>query len=585
MSLSNLLLLLTLGGCASGSKDDSATRGDPGSTPVGSTSAGTPTGVTPGGSTPAGTTTTPPHTGAHTGDTAPIPLGLVVTTTPGPPCAAPERRLEAPFDRQSLPAGPPPDPYHFEHGGMAVADLDGDGWLDLFLAHDPPAVFLAEPGGRTYRHVPEALDGIDLSHPVGAVAADVDGDADLDLLVTRLGVPNVLLLNDGAGQFIDGTAASGLGGFARSTTTAAFADLDRDGDLDVFVGNYGVAPDNGDDPELPPGEPSELYMNEGDGTFVDVSDRLPSEVQEAYVFQAGLVDVDGDGWTDLLCVNDYGQAYPSRFLRNVDGHLMRDPSLGFDTPYDGMGIGIGDLNGDGVPDLVQTSLRDISLLTSTPAPTVTGWLYVESAAARTFDISYGTDPSRKGHDVGWGAELADLDDDGDLDAVLGFGDWTLHDLPIREDEADGLWLQAPDGTFEEVAEAWGVNDPAVTRGLAVVDLDRDGWLDLVRRPLDTDTRIDHARCGEAAWLEVRLGQRDVPNRFAIGARVEVLAGDRTWVRWVTAGSTSLFTGGPPEVHFGLGELDRVDAVVVHWPDGTTDRVTDLPTRHYVTIEH
>jgi hypothetical protein len=187
-------------------------------------------------------------------------------------------------------------------------------------------------------------------------------------------------------------------------------------------------------------------------------------------------------------------------------------------------------------------------------------------------------PHERGQVFGWGTELADLDADGDDDVVIGYGHWTDSDGDVSQ--ADSLYRQQPDGTFVDVAPEEGMDDGGPTRGLIVADVDRDGCADVVRRQIGLPTLVDFGGC-EGRWLGVELVGGD-GNTRAVGAAVFVEADGRRWTRTISAGSTSLFSGGPPEALFGLGDARRVD-VEVRWPDGGVDRYPDVRTSQRLVL--
>ncbi len=139
-----------------------------------------------------------------------------------------------------------------------------------------------------------------------------------------------------------------------------------------------------------------------------------------------------------------------------------------------------------------------------------------------------------------------------------------------------------DGGFVDVARPWRLYEPFVSRGLVLADLDDDGFLDLAKRFLDRPAAVHLSRCDDHAWLRVSV--RDAGrNPFGVGARITAIGDDgRRRTRWIEAGSTSQFVGGPPEAHLGLGDLDEVD-LEVRWPDGETSTHPAVPTRRRVTI--
>jgi hypothetical protein len=508
------------------------------------------------------------------------PSVLPVVTADLSPARVCPASTRGPWRRRVLPAVPLPSEAELHSGGLAVADLDDDGALDLFLPHFSTSALLLGLGDGDFVDATARLAGLDLADAVGAAVADVEGDGDLDLFVTRWRRPNVLLANDGAGGFVDVTSRAGLGGTTDRHQSATFADVDRDGDLDLFVGSYGAQPSDDfsfDDPDLPPSTDRKyLYLNDGAGGFVERSELLPDDVQRGYTFSSTWLDIDGDTFPELFVWNDFGTAHPSRLLVNGGGRAWTDEpgTTGIDRAFEDMGVAVGDLDRDGLPDFATTSYRRMGLLLSSPAANGAGAVWLDAAAARGLDVV-------ADQEFGWGAAFGDLDHDRDEDLVASFGYWSRYPgTPLRQ--PDGVWVQGEDGTFTQRAREWGLDDPGVGRGILLADLDGDGFLDLVKRNLDRPAEIVGSSCDGSAWVSVALRQASADTR-ALGARVVAVSADGTrQTRWVLAGGSSMYSGGPPTVHFGLGADEEV-TLEVTWPDGRASTTTGVPTRRPVTL--
>jgi hypothetical protein len=495
-------------------------------------------------------------------------------------CADPAARAAAPYRPYVPPgdwAGQPSDPESdalFVGGGLAAGDVTGDGRLDLLVTSATSAFgYWVQVDDLGFEDARDRLPPMP-ERTAGVTLVDLDDDGDLDAYVAVFRGPSLALLNDGHGTFHDAAAELGLQGpEGRRSISSSWADVDGDGDLDGFVAGYGplASPDA---PGLPPGDPSSLFLREGAGFRDVVPDRAaPDPLLAAHTFGGAFVDADQDGRLDLYLVDDFGWTFPSELLRN-DAGVLTVAKVGAESRRENMGLGVGDVDGDERPDFLVTAWDGFSLFESDP-----GGTWTDTALARGLfpDLA-------AGQDVAWGAELADLDDDGDLDAVVALGH-----LPVRSantnplEQPDGLWLQEADGRFHDVAAAWGVADRGRGRGVLTVDLDRDGYLDLVRTDLRGPPSIDLASCGDAAWLRIDLRQ-PAPNPFAIGARIRVGLGDRVLVRDLLAGGTGYGSGGPPEVHVGLGAADEVDFVEVVWPDGSRSRREHVGARRWLRVE-
>jgi len=469
-------------------------------------------------------------------------------------------------------------------GGLTIADLDGDGALDVYLPQvGADQLYLQEEGtlvDMSATNLPEGLD----EQSTAATAADIDGDGDLDLLIATSEGENRLLLNDGSGSFTDGTAAAGLGEQGWPTSSIVPGDIDGDGDLDLFAATWRGCMD----PWIPENAyadtPQVLFENQGDGTFVDVSDRLPAELFEmSLVRLATFLDVDLDGDVDLYLDSDVMPTQEAclegnRLLVNDGtGHFSEaDDETGANVRIAGMGLGVGDLNGDGYPELAMSSLAEVVFLETDAALS-----WYDSSLVRGLAV----DAEAEARWSGWGTELADVDNDGDLDIYMGFGALSAG-VPEAEDnpaeQPDALYLQGSDGTFTEVSADWDVDDVASTRAVAAVDFDGDGFLDLAHRVVDGPATIQLSRCDESAWLQVRV-EGDDANTQALGTRVVLTAGEQTWTRWIGVGGTGLHSSVAPSAHFGLGDVEEV-ALTVHWPDGRRTDVAVVKTRQVVALK-
>ena len=462
----------------------------------------------------------------------------------------------------------------WRNAGVVVVDLNGDEHLDIFLPNEVQSQLRLGLGDGLFVDASDQLPkrtGNDLG--VGASAADYDGDGDMDLYISRALGADQLWQNDGTGVFWDVTAAAGLTDQAElSGVGSAWADMDGDGDLDLLAAHFRDELDTG-----PPGkaDPNVLYENLGDGTFQDISDRLPANALDGFTWVGSWQDINVDGVMDLLFVNDFGDVVPNMALTNDGTGQFTDVSeqVGLDISMDGMGLGVGDLNWDGRPDFLISNLESQVLLESLPDGS-----WIRTGVARNLIA----DPYA-GRVAGWGTEMADLDLDGRLDAIMSFGALAFDDIDIMYSQPDALWHQQEDGTFIQKAEILGVDHIGTGRGFLPVDLNRDGWLDLVLRDRDGPGVIYQAHCGDNAWLRVTLAQSGL-NRYAVGARVEVVADGVTQWRQIYAGGTSVSSSGPPEAHFGLGSLEQVDVRVI-WPDGSESQVQELPTRGHLHILH
>lgn len=493
-------------------------------------------------------------------------------------CTDPSLRDETPWDRVAAQQPTLADPQSFTiiGGGIATADFDGDEDLDVFIPGPVDAqLHMQQPDGTFDREEDSRLLAIDMSGATGASVVDFDADGDLDIFVTRWREPNLMLANDGTGHFFNVTVTTGITGAYRSQTSS-WGDKDGDGDLDLFVGNYGPRPKEGlATTNFEVADPSRLWENQGDGTFIETSDVFPQDVHDAYTFMSSWYDLDIDGDLDLLIVNDFGWARPSRVFWNTPNGLEMDPGgalgAGIDLPFAGMGLGIADLNNDERPDFLQTSWKEISLLVSRPEG-----FWVEESGSRNIHVTYSDGPRQI---FGWGAELVDIDNDGDHDGVANFGYWETYAEVFEQ--RDALYIQE-DGVFTEQAQAWGMDDAGYNRGLITADVNNDGMIDVIKRDLNGTSPMYLSRCNEAAWLRVRP-RMDGPNTHAVGARIRFVSGTKVWTRTVVAGGTSMYSGGPPEVHVGLGDRDTLDLVQILWPDGEVTDITDVGTRQIIDV--
>lgn len=466
-------------------------------------------------------------------------------------------------------------------GGVAVGDVDGDGWLDLYAVRgDIGANVLLRNRGPdaegTVRFVDDAVAAgvaLDGTLSSGPMFFDADGDGWLDLFVGGIeGTLPRLFRNrgDGTGHFDDVTATAGITAVG-NTVSATHGDLDRDGDLDVFLTHWNQANST---------DRVHIWRNRGDGTFEPVRDDKAGIVGYEvfdYTLAPNIVDLDGDGWPDLAITGDFGTSKVFRNLgHQADGGLrFEDVTTHTISDENGMGAAFDDVDGDGDLDWFVSSIWDPDGHSQGHWGITGNRLYANRGDA-TFDDITDAAGVRIGW-WGWAACFVDVDLDGrrDLFHTNGFLGPTaieFHDDPSR------LFLAQGGGAYVERSVELGLVDREQGRGAVCFDYDRDGDIDILVANNSGPPRLfrndDATRGQDHHWISIRLRNPGTLNPDAIGAHIEIEAGGRRQTAAVF-GRCSYVSQQPLERHFGLAGADRVDRVRVTWPDGQIDTWDDL----------
>ena len=485
--------------------------------------------------------------------------------------------------------------------GITVFDYNNDHLMDLYLMNGTWLEGISDPEGKTFKDTSNKLyknngngtfsevssdAGVDDKHwSMAAGAIDYDNDGDLDLYLLNYG-PNVFYRNNGDGTFNDITASLGLSGpdmlngFTKWSIGVIFWDNNRDGRLDLMVGNFlAFDPDyvSASTPDMMPhpseykGQASMLYEQRTDGKFVDVTRKYDLYFPDSKCMGLTIFDYDDDGDLDIFQANDH----QLNFLFRKDNGLYKEVGVASGVAANSQGIptgsmhgSVGDVDGDGLIDILVADLRY-------------GALYRNIGNGVFTDITESSGISGPMAGKGcWGAQLFDYDNDGDLDIVAANG--TAEELILQYPlllENDGK------GHFKNVGQEHGpyFSDKRSGRGMAVWDYDNDGDMDIIVSHVDMQATAALLRNDGNTnhWLGLTLMGKEGP-AAAIGAKVIAIAGEKKQVL-VNQWATCYLSNNDPRIHIGLGRQKLINQLEITWSDGKKEVYKNIACDQYLTI--
>lgn len=496
-------------------------------------------------------------------------------------------------------------------GGVAALDFDNDGCADLYFTNGAALPALRKTGpefyNRLYRNrcdgtfedVTEKAGVAGEGYSMAVAAADFDNDGLVDLFVAGVN-RNILYRNLGGGRFADVTASAGLSGVDPKhgkmwSISAGWFDYDNDGWLDLFVSNY-VAWDPAAEPSCGSsdarfychpntyrGLPNQLFHNNHDGTFTDVSRPSGIAAHTGKGMGVAFADFDGDGLEDIFVANDSVRSFLFRnqgngAFREVGveaGVALRDDG----KPIAGMGVDFRDFDNDGRPDLVVSGMVN------------DGFLLFRNLGKRALFEDFG---QRSGLQLatrpltGWSLGLYDFDNDGWRDLFCAVSHFPSLEPYIGKSAAqpNRIFRNVGGARFEDVSATAGPDFqvPGLHHGAAFADFDNDGRIDVAVTTLDGPVKLyRNLTPGANHWLALRLrGKRS--NRQGLGAVIELALPDGRRLTGHATTSVGYASSSEPLVRFGLGASASVDRIVVHWPGGRVQEVRSAAIDRIVDIE-
>ena len=484
---------------------------------------------------------------------------------------------------------------HFA-GGVASGDYDNDGDIDLFVLRGDTGsnLLYRNDGNNTFSEVAAAA-GLAFTRSAtenwrhsGPAFADMDGDGDLDLFLGGVQTdPSLIFKNNGNGTFADVTAGSGLDLMgATQTVSAAFGDYDLDGDVDLFLAHWGVPRS-----ETDPGDTEHLWRNESTTAQI----RLVSASVEAGISPSIITLPDpeaifpGEDHTfapSFVHLND--DLFPDLvtsadfntsmvFVNNTDGTFTNATDVAVILDANGMGSAIGDYDNDGDNDWFVTSIyRDTAPLVEN------GNRLYRNDNGVFVDVTDTAGVANGGW--GWAACMADLDNDGHLDLYHTNG-WPFEEGGDFTSDTSRAFMSNGDGTFTNRANEMGLDDRSQGHGAVCADFDRDGDLDIFLWGNEGPNSGILFRNDVTGNNYVTVKLRGLPpNTAAAGARIRATVGSVTQQRELSIGSNYI-SQAPMEQHFGLGNASQVDQLVVEWPDGKQSDLAIVQANQRIVVDH
>lgn len=488
--------------------------------------------------------------------------------------------------------------------GLALFDYDGDSDVDIYFLNGavlgkakvekkPRNALFRNDGNWKFTDVTDLAGVGDTGFGLGVAVGDYDNDGNLDIYVNNYG-PNVMYRNNGDGTFTDVTAQTGVSCGNKVGAATHFLDMDKDADLDLFVANYvdftyerhkidsvsGIYRYAG--PLDYPPTTNNLYRNNGDGTFTDVSVESGIAEHKGWGMGGICADYDNDGDTDIRVLND---VYADFLFQNDGTGKFQEVALMTGLAYNIHGDQLGsmavdcvDYDHDGWMDFLQTSYnKEMAIL----------YRSIEGRMFEDVGITSGIGAATLAP-VTWGAGFVDFDNDGDHDIFVACGHLEdtieLYDTSETYFQENLLFTNNGEGKFENVSKTGGdgMKVKLSSRGAGFDDMDEDGDIDVVilnSRREPTILRNDSKNSNH--WIQIRL--RGVKtNRNGVGARVKVIAGKLAQMAEVHSGRSYQSHYGM-RLHFGLADKKKVDRIEVHWVGAEVDVLENVPADQRLLI--